>query len=184
VFRERAFFVYAQWGAMHMRSKKVTSDRRLWGKRFVDLADARQAIPAIKRTYMKRKQIAAMCTIGFAVSFASIDSAQSTGILGMQTDPNRIQTANEASKLSVGTTLTFKCARCGASQSMVVDERKAILSWFDSLKSKRCPGPCGGWVHYVSRGTPAGPNYPDTFNTCSRCRRPTISWTLTKSKQT
>jgi hypothetical protein len=41
------------------------------------------------------------------------------GILGMQTDPNRIHTANEASKLPVGTHLIFRCARCKGSQSMV-----------------------------------------------------------------
>ena len=140
----------------------------------------RENYPAIKDTYMKTMQVTAMWTVGLA----SIVPASSFGIFGMQTDPNRIQTANEVSKLPVGTTLTFKCVRCGASQSMVVDEKKTILSWFTPLKPKRCPGRCGGLVYYVSRATPAGPNYHDTFNTCSRCRRPTTSWTITNAKQT
>jgi hypothetical protein len=125
-----------------------------------------------------------MWTVGLAIGLASIVPTTSFGILGMQTDPNRIQTANEVSKLPVGTLLTFTCARCKGSQSMVVDEHGTILTWFNSLKTKRCLGPCGGWVNYVSRATPAGRDNPDTFNTCSRCRRPTISWTVAKSRRT
>ena len=125
---------------------------------------------------MKTMQFTAMWTVGLAIGLVSIVPTTSFGILGMQTDPNRIQTANEASKLPVGTHLIFTCARCKRSQSMMVDEQRTILTWFNSLKTKRCPGPCGGWVNYVSRATPAGRDYPDTFNTCSRCRRPTISW--------
>src|SRR3981081_1759666 len=120
---------------------------------------------------MKTMQIMAMWTLGLM----SMVPAPSFEILGMQTDSNRIQTAKEASKLSVGTPLTFTCARCGLSQAMVVDEKGTILRWFNSLKTQRCPGPCGGWVNYVSRATPAGRDFPDTYNTCSRCRRPTIS---------
>jgi hypothetical protein len=125
-------------------------------------------------------QIIVMWTVGLA----SIVPTPSFGILGMQTDPSRIQTANEASKLSVGTSLTFTCARCKGSEAMVVDQKRTILTWFDSLKTKRCPGPCGGWVNYVSRATPAGRDFPDTYNTCSRCRRPTISWSVVKPRRT
>jgi hypothetical protein len=133
---------------------------------------------------MKIQQITAMWTVGLAISVALIVHAQSFGILGMQTDPNRIQTRDEAAKLPIGTRLTFRCARCGGTQSMVVDEQQAQLAWFHGFKGKKCPGPCGGWVHYVSRATPAGRDYPDNFNTCSRCRRPTISWTVSKARQT
>ena len=136
--------------------------------------------PAIKETHMKPMQIIAMWTVGLT----SIVPATSFGILGMQTDPNRIQTANEVSKLPVGTSLTFTCARCKGSEAMVVDEKRTILTWFNSLKTKRCPGPCGGWVNYVSRATPAGRDFPDTYNTCSRCRRPTISWSVAKPSRT
>jgi hypothetical protein len=52
---------------------------------------------------MKPMQIIAMWTVGLA----SIVPAPAFGILGMQTDPNRIQTANEASKLPVGTPVIF-----------------------------------------------------------------------------
>jgi hypothetical protein len=133
---------------------------------------------------MKIKQTTAMWTLGLAISLAPIVPAQSFGILGMQTDPDRIQTRDEAAKLPIGTRLTFRCARCGGTQSMVVDEQQTHLAWFHAFKGKRCPGPCGGLVNYVSRATPAGRDYPDTFNTCSRCRRPTISWTISESRET
>lgn len=136
------------------------------------------------RTNMKRKQITAMWAVGLAISLAPIVPAQSFDVLGMQTDPNRIETRDQASKLPMGTMLTFRCARCGAAQSMVVDEQQRYLAWFQAPKGKKCPGPCGGLVNYVSRATPAGRDYPDTFNTCSRCRRPTISWTVSKARET
>jgi hypothetical protein len=144
----------------------------------------RRTYPAIKETYMKTMHITAMWTVGLAMGLASIVPTTSFGILGMRTEPNRIQTANEVSKLPVGTILIFTCARCKGSQSMAVDEHRTILTWFNSLTTKRCPGPCGGWVNYVSRATPAGRDYPDTFNTCSRCRRPTISWSVAKPGRT
>jgi hypothetical protein len=125
-----------------------------------------------------------MWTVGLAINLASLVPAQSLGILGMQMDTNTIQSANEASKLPVGTPLTFTCARCYGSQAMVVDEKETILRWFNSLKTKRCPGPCGGWVNYVSRATPVGRDFPDTYNTCSRCRRPTISWSVGEPRRT
>jgi hypothetical protein len=85
-------------------------------------------------------QIIAVWTVGLV----SIAPTPSFGILGMQTDPNRIQTANEVAKLSVGTPLTFTCARCKGSEAMVVEEKGTILTWFNSLKTKKCPGTCGG----------------------------------------
>jgi transcription elongation factor Elf1 len=132
---------------------------------------------------MRTTQITAVGMVGLTLSLAPVVVAQSFGILGMPRDSTRIETREEASKLPVGTTLTFKCARCGGMRSMVVDERKTELAWFHPFKAKRCAGPCDGWVNYVSRRTAAGPDYPDTFNTCSRCRRPTISWTVTKAKE-
>ena len=128
--------------------------------------------PAVKKTYMKTTQIVAMWTSGLG----SLVPAQAFDILGMRSDPNAIQTATEASKLPVGTPLIFMCDRCKGSEVMMVDEKKTILTWFNSLKTKKCPGSCGGLVNYVSRATPAGREFPDTYNTCSRCRRPTISW--------
>ena len=130
--------------------------------------------------YMKPMLVVAMWTF----VLGSIVPAQAFDILGMRSDPNTIQTATEASKLQVGTPLIFMCARCKGSEVMVVDEKKTILTWFNSLKTKNCPGPCGGSVNYVSRATPAGRDFPDAYNTCSRCRRPTISWSVAKPART
>ena len=129
---------------------------------------------------MKTMQIVAMWTF----SLGLLVPAQAFDILGMRSDPHTIQTATEASKLPVRTSLIFMCARCKGSEVMVVDEKKTILTWFNSLKTKKCPGSCGGMVNYVSRATPAGREFPDTYNTCSRCRRPTISWSVAKPEQT
>jgi hypothetical protein len=89
---------------------------------------------------MKTMQIVAMWTFGLG----SIVPAQAFDILGMRSDPNTIQTATEASKLPVGTPLIFMCARCKGSEVMVIDEKKTILTWFNALKTKKCPGSCGG----------------------------------------
>jgi hypothetical protein len=129
--------------------------------------------------YMKTMLIVAMSTLGLE----SIVPAQAFDILGMRSNSNTIQTATEASRLPVGTPLTFMCARCKGSEVMVVDEDKTILTWFNSLKTKKCPGPCGGRVNYVSRATPAGRDFSDAYNTCSRCRRPTISWSVAKPRE-
>jgi hypothetical protein len=96
-------------------------------------------------------------------------------------DSTRIESAAEAAQLPLGTTLLFKCARCGGTQSVAVDEAKSQLLWFHGYKGKKCPGPCGGWVRYESVRSPAGPDHPYNRNTCSRCRKPTISWTVAKS---
>ena len=134
---------------------------------------------AIKETYMKTMQIVAMWTFGLG----SLVPAQAFDILGMRSDPNTIQTATDASKLPVGTPLILMCARCKGREVMVVDDKKTVLTWFNSLKTKRCPGSCGGMVNYVSRATPAGREFSDTYNTCSRCRRPTISWSVAKPER-
>src|SRR5260370_38626157 len=91
-----------------------------------------------------------------------------------------IESAAEAAHLPLGATLLFKCARCGGSQSVAVDEGKKQLGWFGG-KAKKCPGPCGGSVFYESVRSPAGPDHPYTRKTCSRCRKPPTSWTLAKS---
>jgi hypothetical protein len=54
---------------------------------------------------------------------------------------------------------------------MIVDQKGTILQWFNSLKTHKCPGPCGGWVNYVSRATPAGRDFPDTYNTCVNLKK-------------
>jgi hypothetical protein len=125
---------------------------------------------------MKTTQIVALWTFGLWW----LVPAQAFDILGMRSAPNTIQTATEASKLPVGTPLIFMCDSCKGSEVMVVDEKKTILTWFNALKTKKCPGSCGGLVNYVNRATSAGREFPDTYNTCSRCRRPTISWSVAK----
>jgi hypothetical protein len=136
-----------------------------------------------KETNMKRIAIAAILAIVFTSGSSQSAFANPLGILGIQKNPNRIESAEEAAKLPVGTKLAFSCARCGATLSIIADEQKTQLAWFHAWKSKRCPGPCRGLVSYVSLRTAAGPGYPDNYNKCTRCRRPTISWTVTGTKQ-
>jgi hypothetical protein len=131
---------------------------------------------------MKRITIAAVLAIVFASGFSQFAFADPLGLFGIQKNPNRIESAGEAAKLPVGTSLAFSCARCGGTMSVITDEKKTQLDWF-SWKSKRCPGSCGGWVNYASVNTPAGAGFADTYNKCSRCRRPTISWTVTGAKR-
>jgi hypothetical protein len=137
----------------------------------------------------KTTAIIAICTIGLALASGPIASAQSAQtqqrLLGQtafkpRTGSTNIESAAEASKVPVGTTLLFRCARCGGSQSVTVDETKAQMGWFGD-KTKKCPGTCGGWMRYESVRSPAGADHPYTSNTCSRCRKPTISWTVATS---
>jgi hypothetical protein len=132
---------------------------------------------------MNRITIATISAFVFTSAFSPIAFADPLGILRIQKNPNRIESADEASKLPVGTKLAFSCARCGGTLSIIADEQKSQLAWFHPWKSKRCPGPCRGLVSYASLRTPAGPGYPDTYNQCTRCGRPTISWTVTRPKQ-
>lgn len=135
---------------------------------------------------MLKRSIIIISAIGLTLGSVPITSAQlSLRKMGQSgfTPPKgstTIESAAEAAQLPVGTTLLFKCARCGASQSVAVDEGKTQLAWFGD-KAKKCPGPCGGWVRYESVRSPAGPDHPYTRNTCSRCRRLSTSWTVAKS---
>jgi hypothetical protein len=141
------------------------------------------AVIQAKEINMKRITIALLSAIVLTSGFSQSAFADPLGVLGIRKTPNRIESADEASKLPVGTRITFSCARCGGRLSMIADEQKTQLAWFHPWKSTRCPGPCRGRVSYASERTPAGPGYPDTYNKCSRCGRPTISWTVSRSKQ-
>jgi hypothetical protein len=129
---------------------------------------------------MQRSIIIVMSAIGLALGSVPIVLADVSNAFRTRKDTAKIESAAEAAQLPVGTTLVFRCARCGGAQSVVVDEAKTQLAWFGN-KAKKCPGPCGGLVRYESVRSPAGPDYPYTRNTCSRCRKPTTSWTVAKS---
>jgi len=137
---------------------------------------------------IKKTAIIAISTIGLALG--SLPSASADVQLRKlrqsafepQKGATRIESAEEAAQLPVGTTLLFRCARCGGSQSVAVDAAKTQLAWF-SGNAKKCPGPCGGWVRYESVRSASGPDHPYTRNTCSRCRKPTTSWTVAQSTQ-
>ena len=138
---------------------------------------------------MLKRSIIIISAIGLTLGSIPIAPAQSAQtqqrLLGQtafkpRTGSTNIESAAEAAQLPVGTTLLFKCARCGGSQSVAVDEGKTQLAWFGG-KVQKCPGQCGGRVGYESVRSPAGGDHPYTRNTCSRCRKPTISWTVAKS---
>src|ERR1700730_2293133 len=135
---------------------------------------------------MLKRSIIIISAIGLTLGSVPITSAQLSlrkmGQSGFapRKGSTKIESAADAAPLPVGTTLLFQCARCGASQSVAVDEGKTQLAWFGG-NAKKCPGPCGGWVRYESVRSPAGPDHPYTRNTCSRCRKTTISWTVANS---
>jgi hypothetical protein len=135
---------------------------------------------------MLKRSIIIVSAIGLILGSIPTTSAQSSlRNLGQTAFDSRkgstqVESAAEAAQLPAGTTLLFKCARCGASQSVAVDEGKTQLAWFGG-NAKKCPGQCGGWVRYESVRSPAGGDHPYTRNTCSRCRKPTISWTVATS---
>lgn len=135
---------------------------------------------------MLKRSIIIISAIGLTLGSIPITSAQLSlrkmgqSAFAPRKGSTKIESGAEAAQLPVGTTLLFKCARCGGSQSVAVDEGKTQLAWFGD-KAKKCPGPCGGWVRYESVRSPAGPDHPYNRNTCSRCRKPTISWTVAKS---
>jgi hypothetical protein len=135
---------------------------------------------------MLKRSIIIVSTIGLILGSIPITSAQSSQRNLGQTafEPRKgstkVESAAEAAQLPVGTTLLFKCARCGGSQSVAVDEGKTQLAWFGG-NAKKCPGQCEGRVGYESVRSPAGGDHPYTRNICSRCRKPTISWTVAKS---
>src|SRR5260221_8921491 len=135
---------------------------------------------------MLKRSIVIISAIGLTLGSIPIASAQSSlRNLGQtafepRKGSTKVESAAEAAQLPVGTTLFFRCARCGGSQSVAVDEGKTQLTWF-SDKAKKCPGQCGGWVRYESVRSPAGADHPYTRNSCSRCRKPTVSWTVAMS---
>jgi hypothetical protein len=130
---------------------------------------------------MLKTSIIVISAIGLTLGLMPIISAY-TGQTAFvpRKGTTKVESAAEAAQLPVGTTLLFNCARCGASQSVAVDEGKTQLAWFGG-NAKKCPGQCGGWVRYESVRSPAGGDHPYNRNTCSRCRKPTISWTVAKS---
>jgi hypothetical protein len=138
---------------------------------------------------MLKRSIIIISAIGLTLGSLPIASGQSAQtqqrLLGQtafkqQKGSTKVESAAEAAQLTVGTTLLFRCARCGGSQSVAVDEGKTQMAWF-SGNAKICPWLCGGWVRYESVRSPAGGVHPYTRNTCSRCRKPTTSWTVVKS---
>src|SRR5258708_7708529 len=135
---------------------------------------------------MLKRSIIIVSTIGLILGSIPITSAQSSlRNLGQtafepRKGSTKVESAAEAAQLPVGTTLFFRCARCGGSQSVAVDEGKTQLAWF-GCKVQKFPWQCGGRVGYESVRSSAGADHPYTRNTCSRCRKPTISWTVAKS---
>src|SRR5258708_7038426 len=135
---------------------------------------------------MLKTSIIVVSAIGLILGSIPITSAQSSlRNLGQtafepRKGSTKVESAAEAAQLPVGTTLLFKCARCGGSQSVAVDESKKQLAGVGG-KSQKSPGQCGGGGGYGSVRSPAGGDHPYTRNTCSRCRKPTISWTVAKS---
>src|SRR4029077_777485 len=84
---------------------------------------------------MLKRSIMIMSAIGLALGSVPITSAQLSLRKMWQSGFTRrkgstqIESAAEAAQLPVGSTLLFKCARCGGSQSVAVDEGKAQLAW-------------------------------------------------------
>jgi hypothetical protein len=107
--------------------------------------------PPLKSEYAEKRSIMIMSAIGLTLGSVPITSAQLSlrkmGQSGFtpRKGSTQIESAAEAAQLPVGTTLLFKCARCGGSQSVAVDKGKTQLAWFGG-KAKKCPGPCGGSV--------------------------------------
>src|SRR5260221_2599318 len=127
---------------------------------------------------MLKRSIMIISAIGLTLGSVPITSAQLSlrkmGQSGFtpRKGSTQIESAAEAAQLPVGSTLLFKCARCGGSQSVAVDEGKAQLAGFGG-KAKKCPGACGGTVIYQKVPSPGGPEHPLTRYSCVRCMRPT-----------
>src|SRR5260221_7563040 len=108
---------------------------------------------------MLKRSIIIVSAIGLILGSIPIISAQSSlRNLGQtafepRKGSNKVESAAEAAQLPVGTTLLFKCARCGGSQSVAVDEGKTQLTWFGK-NAKKYPGPCGGSVFYETVRSP------------------------------
>src|SRR5260221_13241103 len=91
----------------------------------------------------------------------------------------KIESAAEASQPPAGTTLLFKCARCGAlSQWRSLREKN---NWRGlAAKQRKTQDHAEGRYFMRPSDHPAGPDHPYTPKTCSRCRKPTTSWPLVK----
>src|SRR5260370_25073629 len=108
---------------------------------------------------MLKRSIIIVSTIGLILGSIPITSAQSSLRNMGQTafEPRKgstkIESAAEAAQLPVGTSLLFRCARCGGSQSVAVDEGKTQFAWFGG-NSKKSPGEYGGGVRLQSLSSP------------------------------
>src|SRR5260370_30954303 len=95
---------------------------------------------------MLKRSIMIISAIGLALGSVPITSAQLSlrkmGQSGFtpRKGSTQIESAAEAAQLPVGTTLLFKCARCGGSQSVAVDEGKTQFAWVGP-KSKKITEP-------------------------------------------
>src|SRR5258708_15792401 len=111
---------------------------------------------------MLKRSIIIISAIGLTLGSVPISSAQLSlrkmGQSGFspRKGSTKIESAAEAAQLPLGTTLLFKCARCGGSQSVAVDEGKTQFAWFCG-KTKQCPGPSRGCGFYESVPSPARP---------------------------
>src|SRR5438128_2864407 len=102
--------------------------------------------PPLKSEYAEKKYhyyICVISAIGLTLGSVPITSAQLSlrkmGQSGFspRKGSTKIESAADAAQLPVGTTLLFKCARCGGSQSVAVDEGKKQLAWVCG-KEKKC----------------------------------------------
>src|SRR5258708_13993288 len=98
---------------------------------------------------MLKRSIIIVSTIGLILGSIPITSAQSSlRNLGQtafepRKGSTKVESAAEAAQLPVGTTLLFRCARCGGSQSVAVDAGKKQMGWFSGNPNK-FPEQCGG----------------------------------------
>src|SRR5258705_8220322 len=119
---------------------------------------------------MLKRSIIVISAIGLTLGSVPITSAQLSlrkmGQSGFspRKGSTKIESAAEAAQLPFGTTLLFKCTRCGGSQSVAVDEGKTQLAWVCG-QAKKCPGPGGGAVPHGSVPSPGGPDHPYKPNT-------------------
>src|SRR5260221_7140720 len=135
---------------------------------------------------MLKRSIIIISAIGLTLGSVPIASAQLSlrkmGQSGFtpRKGSTKIESAAEASQLPAGTTLLFKCARCGAlSQWRSMREKRNLRGL--AAKQRKTQDHAEGRYSMRPSDHPAGPDHPYTRNTCSRCRRPTTSLTVVKS---
>src|SRR5258707_15653682 len=110
---------------------------------------------------MLKTSIIVVSAIGLILGSIPITSAQSSlRNLGQtafepRKGSTKVESAAEAAQLPVGTTLLFRCARCGGSQSVAVHEGKTQKAWVLG-NAKEWPGLCGGLVRFEGVPSPAG----------------------------